>query len=715
MSGEDRPPAAHLPDAAVRNEVGGVVLGDVVQAGRIELHQAPDPPPPIPRQLPADTAHFTGRAAALEALDDLLAAEVDGATAAVISAISGTAGIGKTALALHWAHGVAGRFPDGHLYLNLRGYDPDPPMQPREALGQLLRALGVSGQKIPTAVDEQAALYRSLLADRRMLLILDNAGTADQVRPLLPGSPGCVAVITSRDSLAGLVAFNAIRRIELGVLTVDEGRELLRRVVGAARTGREPLACDRLLQLCEHLPLAIRIAAERLLASPQLTLEAAADELTSQRLDMLSYETDQRTSLRAVFSWSYQALPPAPQRLFRLLGIHPGRAVSEEAAGALLNQPHSQTRKLLQVLTSAHLLEEPLPRRYRLHDLLRLYAMELAEAEETDTTRRAASRRVFEWYLHTADQADRVLNPHRRRLDLDLRSPVREPKLFADWTEALAWCELERVNLVSATRAAAVRGMHALAWQIPLASWSFFRLRSHWSDWIGSFTIALSACQQAGDRYAEAWVRSNLGIGYKQLGDHENALAQFTEAINLRRALGDGYGEGQTLHHLGALLEVLGRQDEALGCYRRSLALHRASRNRYCEATTLNNIGQFLHRQGDAGSALEHYRQALRIHEEIGYRYGQAETLHDLGRVYEENGRVDLATDSYTRALRLRQEIGHRLGVAETLDRLGMSYAAAGQVSRARAAWSEAHAIFDRIGDPRGEGLRARLESLPPG
>jgi NB-ARC domain len=439
-----------VPSLAPATEVPAAVRGCTIY-GDLHLHPAPDEPTPVagsvPRQLPVNVAHFTGRDAELAKLDALLTHdEAAQPTAMVISAIAGTAGVGKTALVVHWAHRVRNYFPDGQLFVNLRGYDPGPPVSPEQALEEFLRALHVAAERIPAGLEARAALYRSLLHGRRILIVLDNANSAEQVRSLLPGSPTCRAVVTSRSRLPGLIARDGASRVIVDLLSQAEAIALLRDIIGNARVAAEPEATAELARQCAYLPLALRIAAERAVTHPHTTLADLTDELAVERdrLDLLATvdEEDETTAVRAVFSWSYHALPPEAARMFRSLGLHAGPDISAPAAAALTNITYAQARRLLETLVSMHLIEETARDRYRFHDLLRVYAAERAKVEETDQDRRAAVRRVLTWYLHTGDAADRILNPHRHRIPLDHPEDVSSPPLeFTSYGQALDWCQ----------------------------------------------------------------------------------------------------------------------------------------------------------------------------------------------------------------------------------------------------------------------------------
>ncbi|MEU5400814.1 BTAD domain-containing putative transcriptional regulator [Streptomyces sp. NPDC005963] len=436
---------------------------------------------PRPAQLPPALATFVGRRAELGALDGGLAGP---SVAAGIDVVTGGAGTGKTALAVHWAHQVREHFPDGQLYVNLRGYAFGPPLAPYEALARFLRALDTDPERIPGTIDESAALYRSLLADRRVLVLLDNAHNAEQVRPLLPGSAGSLALVTSRDGLAGLTACDGARRLVLDVLPQTEAVELLARITGADRTRAEPRAAAELAAACGHLPLALGIAAGRLAERPHRTLAEHAAELqdSENRLTAFQIDGDATSALRVAFDLSYRALQPAPQQLFRLLGLAPDSCISTAAAAALSGSPIAGTRPVLEHLAAAHLVNPAGPDRYRLHDLLRCYAAERATAETGPAERAAARERLCSWYLHHAEAAARLLTPQRQPLPLTAVGPWYEPANFTTPAEARRWCEIEHSHLLEIVRYAAEHGLDGHAGQLPLVPWSHFQAGPYLAD-----------------------------------------------------------------------------------------------------------------------------------------------------------------------------------------------------------------------------------------
>src|SRR5690348_2824289 len=475
--------------------------------------------------------------------------------------------VGKTALAVHFAHQVAGDFPDGQLYVNLRGFDPaGPPMTPGEAVRIFLDALGVRAGQLPASLDAQAGLYRSLLAGRRMLVLLDNARDAGQVRPLLPASPGCLVLVTSRNQLTSLAAAEGAMPLALDLLSGEEAEELL-----AARLGGDRLAADRaaareLTGLCARLPLALAIAAARATTQPALPLADLAAELRDAggRLDALD-AGDPAASVRAVFSWSYQQLDAAAARMFRLLGLHPGPAIGAPAAASLAGLPLRQARAVLTDLTRAHLLAEPAPGRFAFHDLLRAYAAERAQADEDDAERHAAVHRMLDHYLHTAFPAALLIHPTNRTITLPPLQPGVEPQRLADIGQAQAWFEAERQVLMAAATQGLEEGFYTHAWQIAWALGRFLDLLGHWDDWVAAERIALTATQRLGDRAAQAFAHGQFGYARARLGDHEDAHAHLERALSIYTELGDGAGAAEAHISLGVMLEEQGRDADALG------------------------------------------------------------------------------------------------------------------------------------------------------
>ncbi len=666
-----------------------------------------------PRQLPAPVRHFAGRENELNVLTGLLdqaGAQAPGTV--VISAIGGTAGVGKTALAVHWAHQVAGSYPDGQLYMNLRGYDPGQPMSPAEALAGFLRALGVSGQDIPAEQDERSALFRSLVAGRRMLVILDNARAAEQVRPLLPGTPACMAVVTSRDSLAGLVARDGAVRIELDLFSLSDAVALLRTLIGG-RVDADPGAAATLASQCSRLPLALRIAAELAAARPAVNLACLVGELADaqQRLDILNAGGDSHTAIRAVFSSSYQNLSQPAARLFRLTGLHPGPDVTVNAAASLAGISPGRARLLLDALTRAHLLTEQVPGRFSSHDLLRAYAIEHATTTGSGAGRRAALGRLLDYYLQTATAADRLLYPLRRRTALAAAARGVTPDDFASHAQALAWLDAEHRGLLAAVSLAADNGYDVHAWQLAFSLETYFYRRSHWHDWAATQDVALAAAYRLGDRYAQTLAHSGVANAQIQTGRPAEALTHLARALRLREEAGDVHGQGRVHLHTSRALEIQGRYHETLANAQRALVLATAAGAPALplQAEALNTAGWALAQLGEHHEALGYCQQAVALNQQLGNKHTQPAMLDSLAYVHLQLGHITQAASCYRRAIELFDELGHRYPKAEALACIGDAQHIDGNLSAARHAWTQALAILDDLHHPDAEHLRARL------
>jgi tetratricopeptide (TPR) repeat protein len=666
----------------------------------------------VPRQLPVDVAHFTGRAAELATLDALFAQDDAAQPAAmVIAVVAGTAGVGKTALVVHWAHRVRNRFPEGQLFVNLRGYDPGSPVAPEQALEEFLRALNVPAERIPAGLGERAALYRSLLDGRHVLIVLDNANAAEQVRPLLPGSPTCRVVVTSRSRLSGLIAHDGASRVTVDLLPPAEAIALLGDVIGTARVAAETDATAELASRCAYLPLALRIAAERAATHPHVSLAGLASELAvvHDRLDLLATadEEDEATAVRAVFSWSYHALSPDAARAFRLLGLHTGPDISVSAAAALTDTTSAQARRLLETLVGTHLIEETGRDRYRLHDLLRFYAAECARAEETDHDCDAAVRRVLTWYLHTGDAADRVLDPHRRRILLDRLEVICSPLEFTTYSQALDWCEAERANLVAAIRHAAEAGEHVIACKFPLALLGFFNLRKHWADLIDTHGISLAAAQRLHDRRGEAWSWGGLGLAYLDLRQYKEALDCYQHALHICQEIDDPWGEAIALLALGRAYLCLGQYEEALGYSQHALRICQVIDDPWGQTRALLNLGTIhrkLHRFEDA---LGYFQRTLDVVRPIRHESGEAMALHNLGDTYRDLQRFEDALEYFQRACATYRQIGDRWGEAQTLRNIGDTLQKLDRMAAAAGYWRQALSIFEDL-DDSGSAVKVR-------
>jgi DNA-binding SARP family transcriptional activator len=668
----------------------------------------------VPQQLPQDVPGFTGRDDELAQLDGVLLR--NGIRTAAIASVAGTAGVGKTALAVHWAHRVRDDFPDGSLFVDLRGFNPTAqPAQPDEVLERFLRALDVPPAVIPATLEERAALYRTQLSRRRMLIVLDNAASSEQVRWLLPGSASCPVVITSRSRLAGLVARDGARRIPLGLLSQAEAVALLRQVVMPARVDAEPAAAARLTKLCANLPLALRLAGERVSARPHLKLTDLIKELANEydRLNLLTATDDDATAVRAAFSWSYRALGPDAARTFRLLGLHPGPDLSLEAVSALTGAGAQRARTLLHTLTDGHLLQETSHDRYQLHDLLRAYALDRAHADEPAEERAAAVRRLLDWYQHTADAADRVLMPQRLHVPLDPPEPAVHPSELPSPAAALAWCEGERLNLVAVTRFAAESGRHDVAWKIPCSLWSYFSVRSRWSDWFTTHDIGITAARRGGDRYGESLLLTSVANAYSAVGQYDEALRRFDRAIAISRQIGESWVEAAARTLLGITHRERWQLSEARENCEEALRLFRANSDAWGTAWALYTLGEVCVGLRQDVQALDHTTMALSLFEGIHDQWGRGRALSLIGQINRNLQRFDEATGYCHQAIVAAREIGNRLGEALALYTLGKVQCDTRRTDAARASWQKALVIFEELGTPQADKVRSRLVKLP--
>jgi DNA-binding SARP family transcriptional activator/Tfp pilus assembly protein PilF len=670
--------------------------------------------PVAPRQLPPAIRHFTGRLPELAALTVLADAVRPGTGATVIATIDGTAGVGKTALAVYWAHRVSSRFPGGQLYVNLRGFDPGgAPMPPTEAIRGFLDAFGVLPDQIPAGADAQAALYRSLLADRRVLVVLDNAASTDQVRPLLPGSPACLVLVTSRNRLSGLVALQGAHPFTLDVLTADQARGQLAEHLGADRLVPEAHAVDEIIASCAGLPLALAIVAARVAGRPGLPLALLAEQLRATRGSLDGFDDgDLTANARTAFSWSYERLSDRAARLFRLLGLHPGTDATLASAASLAGLPATQVRPPLAELRDAHLLTEHLAGRFGAHDLLRAYAAEQCRATDSEGERRAAVGRVLDHYLHTAYAGATLLNPHREQISLAPASAGSVPEAFVDHRGALDWFAAERAVLMAAVRHAASAGLDQLirpfAWCLTI----FLQRHGHWHEWVEVQQAALDAAGRLGDRRAAADAHRHLARAYIPLARFADARQHLAQALEKFRAEGDRRGTAQTHLNLGLLFERQGRHHEALRHTRQALDLFAAADNTVMQARALNAIG-WLHAQlGDHQQAIVDCREALRILESLGDLYGQASTWDSIGFAHHRLGEYELAIAGHRHALEIRRDLGDRSSQATVLIHLGDAHLAAGNRHAAQDAWRQALDLLDDLRLAGTGKVRAKLAAL---
>jgi tetratricopeptide (TPR) repeat protein len=678
--------------------------GDVVQAGEvrgdIHFHSGRADVPgrgPKPRQLPGEVSGFVDREEELRRLDVIL---TDDRTTCVIV---GTAGVGKTSLAIRWAHRAAReQFPDGQLYVNLRGYDPGSPVTAGEALHQFLTALNVPSRAIPVELEARAALFRSHLAGRRVLMVLDNAATVGQIRPLLPGSPDSLAIVTSRSRLSGLVVRDGARRITLGTLPEREAVALLHAVIGGYRSGDEEDRLGELARLCARLPLALRIAAERAASRPWMRLDDLIEALRDESglWDALSAEEDEEAdAVRSVFAWSYRALDREAAELFRLLGLHPGPSFHYAAAAALAGAPTGRTRQVLDVLVGAHLLEQTGPERYEFHDLMRAYAAGHAQHELSDGERAAALRRVLAWYVHTADAAQARINPREAHIRLDEPGQDVAPLVFADYAQAAQWYEEERRNLLAAVRAAEEAGLDRLTWQLPAVLRTVQMRFNPFDEWLAMGEIGLRAARRVADRAAEAELLESLGMACTHARRLAEAADHHDRCLAIRRELGDATGVALSLNDIGLLRLRQRRLAAANDLFEQALALFRETGAEQWVPVVLSNLAETAHQQGEPARAAAHARAALDRHTEVGDERGQGNALRILASVQRESGDAASALRSAQRAVDIA--VSHRNGTWQGywLAELGAAQRANGLLAEALVSYQRAAVIQRGLGD----------------
>jgi DNA-binding SARP family transcriptional activator/tetratricopeptide (TPR) repeat protein len=672
----------------------------------------------VPRQLPPTTRHFAGRVAELDTLSSLLdqATRRTGATdpAMVIAAIDGTAGVGKTTLALHWAHRVADQFPDGQLYVNLRGFDPSgPTLRPGEAVRGFLDVLGVPPHRVPTDAQAQAGLYRSLLAGRRILVVLDNARDVDQVQPLLPGDPAAVVLVTSRNQLSGLVALDGAHPLTLAPLPVEEARDLLAAHLGTGRVAAEPRAVEDIITRSARLPLALSVIAARAAAHPTFPLAVLAGELTAAPAGLDAFDGGHpATDVRAVFSWSYQRLSTGGRRLFRLLGVHCGQDISAAAAASLAAVPAGRARALLAELARAHLVTEHLPGRFACHDLLRAYATELARQTDAEADRRAAIHRSLDHYLHTAYGAAMLLRNRRDPIILTRPEATVTPERLTDLDQALAWFAAERAVLLAAVRQSAVTGFDTHTWALAWTLANVQERRGHWRDWVTVQTAAVAAARRLADRSKQGAAHHLLANAYLRLERHEEARTHLRLGLELFEQLSDDSGQAHIHHSLARMSERTGDHPAALLHAERAHDLYRAAGDRRGQAAALNGLGWCHTLLGNHRRALEYCRLALAQQQEMGNVHGQAATQHSIGWAHHQLGEYARAEESYRHAIDLYGSLGDRYNVAATLANIGDTHLAAGDHWAARTAWRAAYTDLRQLDHTEAGQVAARLEQL---
>jgi tetratricopeptide (TPR) repeat protein len=616
--------------------------------------------------------------------------------------VSGTAGVGKNTLAVRWANGVAAAFPDGQLYVNLRGFDPaGQAVPPTEVLHGFLQALGVPAKEIPAALDERAALYRTVLAGRRTLIVLDNAGDEDHVRPLLPGAPGALVLVTSRDRLTGLVVAEGARPIPLDLPSVAEARQILAQRLGAERVAAEPDAVDAIIARCARLPLALAVAAAHPAADPAFTLGGLADQLGRGGSALDSFPGgDPATDVRLVFARSYRALSEPAARLFRLLGVCPTAPhLTLAGAASLAGRSTTETRRLLAELTRMHLLTGLARDRYGCHDLLRAFATELTSGLDRAADRSAALHRLLEHYLHTAFAAGLQLRPGNPPVILPAAPSGVSAGRPADIGAATTWFTDELSALLAAVRLTPP-APDWRPWQLACGLIPFLDQQGRWDDYAASFHAGFAAAERAGDTLGQAHAQFYLGRVHVKMNRLAEAREHLERAIHLFGVIGDASGQAGAYLDAAHVAELEGRDRDSMRQCERALVLNRAAGDRAGEAYTLSNLGYLHLKLGDLDRALELNEQGLAMHRDNGDHRGQADTLNHLGRVHFRRGDSRRGADSYGGAIAIYQRFGFRRYEADSLTLLGDDLAAAGDLDAARGAWQRAKTLLDDLGRP---------------
>ncbi|MBL1068037.1 tetratricopeptide repeat protein [Streptomyces sp. 7-21] len=670
----------------------------------------------VPRQLPLAPMAFIGRDPMLSVLDKELGAGRASHTPSVpICVVTGQGGIGKTWLALRWAHDNADLFPDGQLYLDLRGFAPfGEPASPETAVRGFLDALGAERVDPLAGLDGQAARFRELTRNRRLLLVLDNARDTEQVLPLLPAGHRCAVLITSRSRLSGLAAAYGARQLTLEPMTPQESRDVLADRLGADAVAAEPRAVDVIVERCAGLPLALAVSAARA-SEPGFSLADLARELRepAHALDALDL-TDLTVNLRTAFGASCRALDPRQLGVFRLLSLYPGADIALPAAASLTALPAPRLRVLLRALEDGHLVRQHSPGRYAVHDLLRGYARDLLAADAPDE-REPALRRLFDYYLHTAHAAACLLSPYEDWPVPPEAAPGAQPEAPAGPEEALRWLTAERATLLAVVTQAAHEGFDTHAWQLALVLTEFLQRQGLWHAWAGAQRLALESARRQGQHRWLAHLHRALGSAEARLKRFAEAEAHFEQARTLFTRVDDGVGLAHIHRASGWLCEQREEHAEALAHHQRALAIYRDHGQVARQAIVLNDIGWLHALLGNHRQAVADCEEALVLHRSTGNLRGEADTMDSLGYAHHHLGDHDRAAECYLRALALYRDAGDRPGQAATMARLGDTHQAAGRAGDAREVWQRALTLFEELGHPDAASVRDRLRRLERG
>lgn len=693
-------PGVELRQLHAKILVGGVVTGTGLA-----------PFPAVPRQLPAEVIGFAGRADEIGRLHAVLDEHEADLGRSTILLVTGMAGVGKTALAGYWSRRIADRFPDGQLWVDLRGYHHRAAVTAEQALAYVLRAFDFQGRDMPAELDSLVGLYRSVTDGRRMLVVLDNASSVDQVRPLLPGGTGSFVLVTSRNELTGLVAYKGAQAIRLDPFTIREARQMLAPRLGGHRIDAERDAVDRIIGRCGGLPLALAIVAARAVARPGFALDALDQQLAdaSDQLDNFA-SPDGGVDVRAVFSWSYQTLHPPAARLFRFLGLHPTADLSTAAAGSLVGAARASARRLLDELAGAHLVTERAPDRFALHDLVHAYATELATGHETSQQRRAGQRRLLEFLTRTAVNARPLLQPSESDVVVPGIVDGLVPLTFGSERHAREWYQAERHNLVAGVDLAYALSFDDLCWRLAHANWIYLHLTSSWNDLLRTHEVGLRAAERSGDRAGEAHMLSGIGTAYRATGRSHLAVETQRRALAIFREVADVPGTATAQSNLGAAYRDAGRFDEALVSSWQAYKVDQARNEPGNMAISLYQIGLTLTAAGRPADAIPVICESLGALRQTGHQRGEALVLYALAAAHTRLGQHDAAVDHYRAALDIHLENGDRRYEAATLKGLGDALHETGRFHESHDAWKHALAIYEELGAPDAADLSAKLE-----
>jgi tetratricopeptide (TPR) repeat protein len=706
--------------STVVNKVSGGSLGTSVQAGTIHggvhVHQQAATARAVPRQLPGAPPHFTNRAAELQALDEAVAGREGKAATLVL--LSGPGGVGKTALASHWGRRTAGDFPDGQLYADLGGFSTEGPVSPEQVLGGFLRALGVAPDRVPSGLAEQAALFRSLTADLRLLVLLDNAVSAAQVRPMLPASAGSTVVVSSRWRLGGLLAEGGVL-VEVAALPQEHAVELLRQALGT-RGNREIQQVGELASLCGHLPIALCVAGARLASRPRWPVARVVRELADEQRRLAALSTHSEVSVNTVFDLSYDSLATREARAYRWLALHPGADFGLGAAAAATGLPLQETTDALEKLVDASVLEDSGTDRYRFHDLIRLHAQQRAEAIDAQSVRDAVIERVVRYYLSFAVAADRVVMPNEWHIGPEYESSRKAAAPYQTGREALEAVEPELGNLMAVLRAASRCGLHTLVWQLCEALWPLFLYRKHFPEWIAAYQMGIHAADRCGNQLAASRMHHRLGIAFHNLSRTHDALSEGRTALEAARAAGNELAESSALQLMGMALRAGGRFDEAVAALRQAVELDRRGRQPRSEALAQRLLGQALYAAGQNDQAVEELTRACELAAMLSDPAVEAMSKVPLAEALTRGNRPALALRLAQEAWDVMRDAGSDQYRARIMMAWGQAAEALGDLEAARERLAQALAFFTAAGVPdlqpaqRALGrVRARLSGTP--